>query len=219
MQYATKEVMQQLINELRALAPKRPLSYGESLQVARLQAVKLRQWAKASEPAINLLWLRNQRAVPVHFVPRYRLGDDNSGLTTDEIDGGLRMFVNENEPRERQRFTLAHEFKHVLDFQDASVLHANLGYGETKVQRFQIELIANEFAGNLLMPTALVKRAWFKTQDISLCAALFDVSGDAMRKRLLKLGLIAEPKPKPRVYFRHSGAIQPIDLKLSPVAA
>src|SRR6266511_1087983 len=80
MNYITKQAMQTLITELRSVAPRRPLTYGESIQVARRQAAKLRQWAKADEPAINLIGLLKQRAVPVSLVASYKLGED-SGLT------------------------------------------------------------------------------------------------------------------------------------------
>jgi len=118
MKTPTKIAMRQLLSELRGIAPHRPLTYGESLQVARVQAARLRRWAEATEPDINLIWLVRQRLVPVSFVPSYKLGEQ-SGLTTDRVSGRLEMFVNHSEPELRQRFSLLHEFKHVLDFDDA----------------------------------------------------------------------------------------------------
>jgi hypothetical protein len=203
MKYVTKPTMFELVGKLRALAPKRPLSYGESLQVARIQAARVRTWLDSDQPDINLIWLRQQRAVPVNFVPSYRLGED-SGLTTDQISGRLEIYINEQESRQRQRFTVLHEFKHALDFNDAHVLHARLGSGNVRRQAWQIEMICNEFAGHVLMPTPLVKRAWFQTQDKDVCASLFNVSSEAMSKRLSVLGIIGEPKPTPRTYFRRT---------------
>jgi hypothetical protein len=206
MKYVTKPKMFELIGKLRALAPKRPLSYGESLQVARIQAARVRSWLDSNQPAINLIWLRQQRAVPVNFVPSYRLGED-SGLTTNQISGRLEIYVNEQEPRQRQRFTALHEFKHALDFDDAATLHTRLGSGDARRQAMQIELICNEFAGHVLMPTPLVKRVWFQTQDVTLCANLFNVSPEAMSKRLTVLGLIGKPQSTPRSYFRRPGLL------------
>lgn len=217
MKYITKPAMRQLIDSLRVLAPQRPLSYAESIQVARLQAARLRAWVAPTTPDINLIWLLRQRAVPVNFVPSYRLGENNSGLTTDEITGRLEIYVNEQHPAVRQRFTLLHELKHVLDFDDAARLHAWLGSGSQQRQEWQIELICNEFAANVLMPTVLVKRIWFQSQNVSLCAALFNVSSEAMSKRLTVLGLIGEPKPTPRMYFRTVGQIS--DLNTAELAA
>lgn len=203
MEKMTKKQTTELIETLRALAPKRPLTYGESLQVARLQAARLRKLVEAKEAEMNLIWLLEQKAVPVHLVPSHELNEE-SGLTTNAVDGKLQMFVNRSEPPVRQRFTLLHEFKHVLDFNDADTLHAKLGTGDQQRQANQIEYIANEFAGQALMPVNLVKRIWFKTQDLALAASLFNVSREAMQTRLERLNLIGDWS-RPRGYFRTLG--------------
>jgi predicted transcriptional regulator len=209
--------MTELISQLRSLAPRRALTYGESVQVARLQAGRLAE--ATDKPDLNLIWLLKQRAVPVHFVASHKLGGE-SGLTTDHIDGTLRMFINQNEPPVRQRFSILHEFKHVLDFDNAAILHAKLGRGNTKVQTTQIELIANEFAGHVLMPTALVKRTWCKLQDLDLVANMFNVSVEAMATRLERLGLIGEPPKPPRLYFRRNTLLVPEQpFETAPAAA
>ncbi len=214
MKKPTKLIMNALIADLRAMPAKRPLTYGESLQFARFQAARVRRWADATEPAINLVWLLNQRAVPVNLVPSYKLSEE-SGLTTDQVTGRLEMFINENEPAVRQRFTLAHEFKHVLDFDDAPLLHAALASGNDEIKKNLIEAIANEFAGHLLMPKPLVTSAWFKCQNVSLLANLFDVSVEAMTRRLTKLGILGTPQRRPHTYFRQSGSLLfPVELEM-----
>lgn len=203
MKRPNKTEMQALVNELRAIAPKRPLTYGESLQVGRVQAARLRRWANAHQPDINLVWLVQQRLIPVNFVASHKLGEQ-SGLTTDQVSGRLEMFVNEGEPLVRQRFSLLHELKHAIDFDDAPTLHAKLGRGNAKVQAGQIEAICNDFAAHVLMPTPLVKREWFTWHELSLVANAFNVSVEAMATRLEKLGILGEPKPVSRVYFRRA---------------
>jgi Zn-dependent peptidase ImmA (M78 family) len=148
--------------------------------------------------------LVKQRLVPVNFVPAYRLGGE-SGLTTNGVDGKLQIFVNQNEPLVRQRFSLLHEMKHAIDFDHADVWHAKLGRGNTKLQADMIEWICNEFAAHVLMPTPMVKRVWFSTQELSISASMFNVSTEAMATRLEKLGLMGESKPAPRTYFRRVG--------------
>lgn len=198
-----------LLKQLRAIAPNRPLTYGESVQVARLQAARFRTWITTTdEPAVNLAGLINQRAVPVHFVPSHVLNEE-SGLTTDLMDDKLQVFINESEPQVRQRFSALHEWKHVIDFPDANRLHHSLGVGTDNLKSLRIELIANEFAAHVLMPTNLVKRVWFKTQDIGLAASLFNVSPEAMNTRLTKLGLInRKAQPDTRVAFRTNGLVR-----------
>jgi hypothetical protein len=204
---ATIKETHALIARLRSLAPQRPLTYGESLQLARVQASRLRGWAGAmDEPDINLLWLIKQRAVPVEFVASHMLQEE-SGLTTNAISGRLQMYINNHEPHVRQRFSLLHELKHVIDFADADRLHAKLGNGSPKRQADMIEWIANEFAGQVLMPTGTVKRLWFSTQSVPLMATMFNVSVEAMTTRLEILGLIGQPKPLPKVYFRTNGTL------------
>lgn len=204
MRYVTIRETNKLIDQLRALTPNRPLSFSESLNLASNQSFHVRLWLEAGDARINLAWLLNQRAVPVHQVPRYKLGENNSGLTTDEVAGRMRMFINQNEPHVRQRFTLAHEFKHVIDFHVGDRLYARLGSGNAKRHHDQVEAICNHFAATLLMPTGLFKSAWFRTQDIALIANLFHVSHEAVSTRLDKLGMRDQPQPKSRTYFRHS---------------
>lgn len=214
----TKEVMTKLITDLRSIAPKRPLSYGESLQVARTQAAHLRSWAKAEDPDIDHMWLAKQRVIPVEFVPNHRLMEQASGLTTNAIDNQIRIYLSEYEPETRTRFSLFHEFKHVLDFDDADVLHERLGSGNATRQSTQIELICNEFSAHVLMPFELVKRVWFRTQDIDLSATFFNVSPEAMSTRLTRLGLIRRPNNSTKHFFRPSGFIHVPDLILNPCA-
>jgi len=197
----TRRQMRDLLTELRAIAPQRGLSYGESLQVARMQAAHIRSWSKATTPDINLVWLLNQTEIPVESVASHVLHEE-SGLTTNAISGKVKMFVNQNEPLVRQRFSLLHEFKHAVDFADADMLHSRLGTGNSRTQATQIELICNEFAGHVLMPKAMVVRAWIRLHNLSLLASLFNVSNEAMQTRLEKLGVLGSPKPRPRSYFR-----------------
>lgn len=202
--------IQELFAKLRAIPPKRPLTYGESLQVTRVQAARLRAWAAQwlgrDAADINLAWLVHQEFVPVSFVGSYKLGEQ-SGLTTDQVGGRLRMFVNNGEPPVRQRFSLLHELKHALDFDDARVLHAKLGCGNHEKRKDQIELICNEFAGHVLMPTHLVKREWFKWRELSVVANIFNVSTEAMTTRLEKLGILGEPKSISKIYFRRASSL------------
>ncbi|MFJ9629016.1 ImmA/IrrE family metallo-endopeptidase [Streptomyces sp. NPDC101175] len=219
MKKISKKTMTALIDELRALAPSKPLTYGESLAVAREQAARLREAVEATEPDIDLVWLVDQTAVPVHFAPSHELQENASGLTTDLIGGKLQMFINQGEPPLRQRFSLLHEFKHVLDFKDAKTLHAKLGTGDDALKHNMIEWIANEFAGQVLMPLDHVKRIWRKTgNDLALSASFFNVSREAMRTRLEKLNFIGDFK-RPRGYFRTTTLFPAADTSQCPFAA
>jgi len=103
-----------------------------------------------------------------------------------------KIYVDENDVIERQRFTLAHELGH-------HILHKNVKteylprqesyWGEEKPD---IEKEADFFAACFLMPKELVIKVFKeKTKKINELAILFGVSPQAMRYRLSFLGLKA----------------------------
>jgi Zn-dependent peptidase ImmA (M78 family) len=110
---------------------------------------------------------------------------------TDWAKGTWVIVVNGAEPETRQRFTIAHEFKHILDYPFIDVLYpASLGM--TRHQR--TEVTCDYFAGCLLVPRPWLKRAWGDgKQDVVSLAEHFGVSKQAMQTRLLQTGLIDRP--------------------------
>jgi Zn-dependent peptidase ImmA (M78 family) len=102
--------------------------------------------------------------------------------------------LNRSEPAVRQRFSLAHEFKHVIDAPFGETLYP-AWRGLSAEDR--AEHAANHFATCLLMPKAWVRRAYFNQGEHVLprLAARFDVSQGAMRYRLESLGIL-EPRPR-----------------------
>jgi hypothetical protein len=183
--------MRDLISYWRSFKPDRPPTYGQSLQYGREQAYYVRALADDNNLAIDVQWLFEQSAVPVEQVPSYMLSE-NSGLTTDQPDGKLRIFINANEPYVRQRFSILHEWKHAIDYYNQQFLYARIGRNEDD-RHDRIEAIANDFAAHVLMPTSLVTQVWFDTRDIAAAASAFNVSYEAMRTRLEALGLIKRP--------------------------
>ena len=137
------------------------------------------------------------RGVRVEYAP---LDDELSGLAHIR-DDVLIIGVNALHASNRQRFTLAHELAHVL-------LHRRELEGAVHVDRGSlrrdalaaegvdpIEVEANAFAAELLMPTHLLisalKRHPVDLEDDDAVAALakrFRVSDAAMRYRLNSLG-------------------------------
>ncbi|HSH80566.1 MAG TPA: ImmA/IrrE family metallo-endopeptidase [Herpetosiphonaceae bacterium] len=99
--------------------------------------------------------------------------------------------ISDDEPLARQRFSLMHEFKHVLDHTTQQFLYHDRPY-QTAAE--QAERVANHFAACLLMPS-VVKRLWCQgNQDISRLAAMLSVSPRAVRYRLDQLRLTEEPR-------------------------
>ena len=192
-----------IIKELRALMPSRPLSVGESYTLAEKQANYALQLTGQTQPDVNLGFIMELPRVELQLAPRFKM-DGLSGFTTFS-HGRYVVMVNKNDSHARRRFTLAHELKHLLDYTTAPVIHRSLGYGDQARQAQRIETICNHFAACLLMPRTWLKRAWASgVQNVSALAGLFNVSEEAMEKRLTFLGYIDnDPRPL-RTYFRRS---------------
>src|SRR5579859_7765989 len=193
-----------LLPHLRRLAPKRALTYSESLTVAQLQARVLRELLGIDTLAMPLGWVSQLPRLTLEVVPAHTLDEGTSGLTTRK-DGLYLVCINKNRPRVHRRFTLAHELKHVIDYPYARIWHAGLGLEDAETASYRIERIADTFAANLLMPTLLVKRAWTHgLQNQRALAEVFEVSLDAIRIRLDHLGLTDDEDLPAATYFRRT---------------
>lgn len=116
-------------------------------------------------------WLGYQ-IVPLYFVP-----DEFSALvsTKDQLIG-----VNGRHHRHRQRFSLCHELAHIL------LKHPP----ESRCTAKQITLYnieADECASELLIPTELLVQRLKSTPHPAELARAFDVSEEAMRRKLAAL--------------------------------
>lgn len=127
----------------------------------------------------------------------------------DELAGALLLpthhaepygiLVSSDQPSERQRFTLAHEFGHlvlghVAEHEDAFVDHVGRRFIPSEVQ-------ADMFAGELLIPATMLKTALAalpRNETLPLgvfrLASSFSVSFQAMTARLEKLGVLSPPE-------------------------
>jgi len=161
---------------LRGLIPSRHLSYAEALRIAELQANRLLELSGSSEQPAGAEFV----AELPRLLVKYRTLP-TSGLSYWDGQQWI-VGINRDEPETRQRFTLLHEFKHIIDHG-----HTQQLYGSDSQRA---EQAADYFAGCALMPKRLVKRAWGNgiqaTPDL---AQAFDVSEPAIRVRLAQLGL------------------------------
>ena len=176
--------MPSVVADLRAVCPHRPLTFSEGLRVAELQANRLLEASEIREPAVPDSVVADLPRVSVERVGRIPVSGSvrwSKGLWV--------ITLNRVEPTVRQRFSLAHELKHVLDAPFGEVLYPDWR-GLTEHDR--AEQVANHFAACLLMPKAWVRRAYFNHGLTSLprLAAQFEVSQAAMRYRLESLGLV-----------------------------
>jgi Zn-dependent peptidase ImmA (M78 family) len=179
--------------QLRDVIPNRSLSSGEAERIAELQATKLLLISGIREPAVP--------ESVVSELPRLqieRIAMPYSGSST-WIGRRWVIEINENEAYVRNRWTLAHELKHILDHPYIDRLYPAL-VRQTSAQR--AERAADYFAACLLIPRPMLKRVWGQgLQEVRALADLFEVSGQAMSYRLRQVGL-TEVTARHRPYRR-----------------
>ena len=174
------------LSALRALIPDRAVSVTEAIRVAEQQAGRLlRRFGVTNWPVPDDIMQRLPR-ITVDYVWRV----PSSGCSFwDNRSKSWIVELNASEPATRQRFTMWHEYKHIVDHGHAAVLY---GHGPGADDR--AELTADYFAGCLLVPRTLLKRAWGRGLQTSReLAAAFDVSTQAIDVRLAQIGLLDNP--------------------------
>lgn len=176
-----------IIRTLRELIPTRNLTWTESERLAELQANKLRELLGISDAFLP------EEAIST--LPRIEVRRSFSLLVSGLTywDSGVWVIeLNATEPEGRMRFSLTHEFKHVLDHTTREWLYPDdqLVSSEEKAER-----LADYFAGALLMPKRHVKRLFGERRSLIDMADRFGVTERAMHVRLSQLGLI-EPTPR-----------------------
>lgn len=192
-----------VLADVRSLRPDRPLTMREAYGVAERQAARLlarlgvESWPVPSEVITELPFVQ----VSIRRLPTTTHG------ATRWIKPRWVILINAYEPTVRQRFSLAHELKHILD-------HPFRRNGQVRIDT-PTAYEANErlclyFAACLLMPRPRVKQAWVSgRQDVVALAASFNVSPQAMYVRLIELGLVDRFERHGRIdneYLRSSPA-------------
>lgn len=191
-----------IVRQLRALMPMRPLSLSDAYALAELQANKTVALLGVQQfQAVELDWIT--RLPRVRVMPRPRHEMPNLAGFTQWENGAYLVVINGSDGRTRRRFTLAHEFKHVIDMANKKLIYAHLGQGDRSKHDKQVETIANYFAACLLMPKRFVKQAWSSgIQDPEALAYLFGVSVESMSNRLRYLGFLDDPSRPVDTLFR-----------------
>lgn len=181
-----------ILTSLRALTPDRDLGYDEAIQIAELQARKL----------VDLI------ADPTGIHEHHIEGLPRVAVLRDALDvvSGMSHWngqqwiitINRDDPLVRQRFTLLHELKHIIDHGAASKLYRG---NNTLTAEQQAERAADYFAGCALIGRRELKSLWGRgIQHAEDLAAHFGVSVQAVQVRLAQTGLdvIVDRLPTPR---------------------
>lgn len=181
-----------ILASLRALTPRRELGYDEAIQIAEMQARKL----------VDLV--ADPDGIQEHHIdglPRIAVHHDALDVVSGMSHWNGQQWVitlRNDDPLVRQRFTLLHEFKHIIDHGSAAKLYR--GSGKQAAEE-QAERAADYFAGCALVGRRELKSAWGQgIQREADLAAHFGVSVQAIQVRLAQTGLdvIADRPPTPR---------------------
>jgi predicted transcriptional regulator len=178
-----------VLQVLRALVPERPLQGHEATGIAERQAARLLVIFNQVEPPVDVGLVAELPRIEVRVVPSQSIGSGLSGLTHwDRAKGRWIVAINREDSRTRRRFSLAHEFKHILDNPYINVLYSR-GVTDKESEKRREEM-CDYFAACLLMPRPWVKRLWAQgVQDPTGLATVFNVSPAAMERRLREMGL------------------------------
>ena len=162
------------LSRLRALSPNVRLTRDDARVIAEQQANKLVELLGASAGI---------HESHIADLPRIRI--IREALPTSGLSywNGVEWIIvlNESESQTRQRFSLLHEYKHVIDHGQQQTLYAS---------EREAELAADYFAACVLMPKRDLKRVYCTvTQRVEALADYFGVSPSALRIRLEQTGL------------------------------
>lgn len=170
-----------LLADLRSLSPQRRLTATEAYSVAERQATRLLQRSGITSGPVPtevitelpFVQVATRRLLPASGATRW-------------VKPRWVILLNGLESPSRQRFSLAHELKHVLDH-----THRQMRVLDTPTKHLANERLCDYFAACLLMPRSWVKQAYGSgVQDVVALAERFEVSPQAMQVRLLQLGLV-----------------------------
>jgi predicted transcriptional regulator len=202
-----------IITEVQDIMPTRAVMLGEALILAEHQATVLLKRLGITHVPVDVFRLSTLPRIKVEVKPRHEMPVIAGLSETAEVAGVTRRFkggtwlltINREDGPGWRRFSLAHEFKHVLDFLALDVVYGTLGYGDEERRQTQIEQVCDHFAACFLMPRIVLRRAWAcGIQDLEALAGQFNVPLDAMHDRLCYLGLTTEPDRPVAEYFRRT---------------
>jgi hypothetical protein len=168
------------LSGLRRLLPHRPVTYTEALVVAECQANRLASASGELAGSVEAHDLLKLTPITLEATPPSD-GDRHSGSSTYQ-HGRWIIRLNTLESSARQRFTLAHELKHIIDATNSEAY--------VRLSDRQIERVCDHFAACLLMSKLSVYRLWGDgVRTPEALARTMRVSLTAITIRLRKLGL------------------------------
>jgi Zn-dependent peptidase ImmA (M78 family)/transcriptional regulator with XRE-family HTH domain len=156
--------------------------------------------------------LEEEMGIKIIFLP---MGDDISGGSTIDEDFGMAVLINANDAPWRRNFDIAHEFFHLITWEDFALEEI---YQDNTKGKSRVEQLADVFAASLLIPEKEVRDEFEKKTDKDSISYLnlvdiardFDVSIEALLWRLVNLGILRKENIQEEL---EKGTIRDIDKK------
>lgn len=174
-----------VLGALRSLVPIRErIAFTQSLRIAERQANHLLELRGIDAAPIPIEIISGLPKIAVEYTGQLVWGasfwDPNRQTWVIQLPNA--------EPQAHNRFTLAHEYKHIIDHGRQMTLYQ--GTRQTDPQA-QAEQAADYFAGCLLVPRRILKARWDNgIRTTGELAELFDVSEYTVANRLRQIGLV-----------------------------
>ena len=179
----------------RDYPPERRIGLGDIREQAEDAALDTRQrLGLGLSPISDIVSLLELEVGIRIFVQPLRSGAVSGLFVFDETIGAC-MLLNRNHPRERRALTAAHEYAHFLsNRQHPDVLSEPTQGAQSREEKFAVA-----FASSLMMPAAAIRRRFedlrreagrFSPRHLILLAHQFNVSEEALCRRLEELGLV-----------------------------
>ena len=190
----SKTASRSLLTCLRSLTPSHSQStFPEALWIAERQAARLVATLAASDHGVT-------EQILIAAMPRLHVIRDDLPVSGTSHWNGHRWVIclNRSDSPARQRFTLLHELKHVIDHGAAARLYRG---SRLLTANRQAERAADYFAGCVLVSKRSLKASWGQgLHDPGQLARYFGVSVTAIQVRLDQTGLarVRDPEYQPR---------------------
>ena len=174
-----------VLGSLRAVIPERAdVTFSEALRIAELQASKLLERHHITDAPVPRELITELPKLTIRYGTQLISG----ACYWDMKAGSWVIQLSRADSWQRRRFTLAHEYKHIIDHGRQDLLYRGT---RRTTAALQAEHAADYFAGCLLVPRRLLKRAWGNgVQRTAELARLFEVSEQAVGVRLRQCGLV-----------------------------
>lgn len=173
-----------VLGDLRTLVPAHSrVTFTEALRIAERQANRLLELRHVTSGPIASELISELPKITIEYT---------SGLVWGASfwDANRQAWVihlSHAEPPAHNRFTLAHEFKHIIDHGRQTMLYQGTRQSDPAAQA---EQAADYFAGCLLVPRKFLKAAWKSgVQTTGELADMFQVSEYTIGNRLRQIGL------------------------------